>query len=110
MISYAKQHDLDLWEAWIEYDQFGDRYFGTLYVIGEVASDLKHDDAVQHSMSMVRGRRVLVLRVPKKTKRRSRLRELRYSEPIARLDQYDAIYVYAGNELIARFDEIEVMV
>ena len=41
MLSQPKQLDIDLWEIWIEYDQINSRYFGTLYVLGEVLVDQK---------------------------------------------------------------------
>ena len=34
----AMEQDVDLWEVWIEYDQFDPDYFGVLYVHGEVFS------------------------------------------------------------------------
>ncbi len=36
------QNDIDLWEVWVEYDQFHPEYFGTLYVHGEIPADKKN--------------------------------------------------------------------
>ena len=38
------------------------------------------------------------------------VREVLYSEPIESIDKYDAVRIYAGNELIANFDDIEILI
>ena len=109
MLSQLKQQDIDLWEAWIEYDQFNPENFGTLYVIGEIMVDhlSAHADIEKNCLA---DSRQLVLKVPARPTGRSRTKEILYSEPIQALDQYTAICIYASGELIASFEEIEVFV
>ena len=109
MISHVRQHDIDLWEVWIEYDQFNSKNFGTLYVLGEILSDPKSTQPViQKSGSCTENN--LVLLVPERPVGRCRTTEVYYSEPIENLNQYASISIYAGTELVASFDEIEVMI
>jgi hypothetical protein len=52
----------------------------------------------------------LVLQVPERPIGRCRMTEVYYAEPIEDLNQYSSISIYAGSELVAMFDEIEVMI
>jgi len=109
MISREKQADLDLWEVWIEYDQFNPKNFGTLYVLGEIMTDYKNSNPT----IVKRGRfnsNQLVLQVPEKPTGRCHITEVYYAEAIEDLNQYSSISIYAGTELVAMFDEIEVMI
>ena len=108
MITQQIQQDVDLWEAWIEYDQFDPNHFGTLYILGEILIDTKSKpmiikcshDADSH----------LMLQVPARPLGRSRTKEVLYTEPIKNINQYGSISIYAGTELLAQFDEIEVLI
>jgi len=100
--------DLDLWEVWIEYDHFHPEHFGTLYVHGEVAVDKKSGSY----LTKINGDETcqLSLQIPSNPGNIHTTKEVLYSEPIKNLNQYTTICVYAGNELIGYFDEIEVMI
>jgi len=103
----AIQQNVDLWEIWIEYDQFHPEYFGTIYVHGEVSVDKNANS----SFTKITGtnRRELTLQIPGKGDDFN-TREVVYSEPIKNLNQYTSIAIYSGNELIGRFNDIEIMI
>jgi len=102
------QQDLDLWEVWIEYDQFHPENFGTLYVHGEVTVDKK----TSSNLTKINGTEncQLNLQVPLTSTNITSTKEVLYSEPIKNLNQYTSICIYAGNELIGYFEDIEVMI
>jgi hypothetical protein len=100
--------DVDLWEAWIEYDQFNPTHFGTLYILGEIM--IESGSAGPLITKGYDSEAQLVLNVPPRPHGRSRMKEVLYSEPVKSLDQYHTIRIYAGGALIARLDEIEVLV
>ena len=109
MISHVRQQDIDLWEVCIEYDQFNPKNFGTLYVLGEILTDLKTSQPeIKKTVSV--HQKQLVLQVPERPAGRCRMTEVYYAEPIEDLSQYATISIYAGSELVAMFDEIEVMI
>lgn len=108
MIEPINLYETGLWEAWIEYDQYHPNYFGTLYIHGEVhgaktcACHFKKIETAEGHC--------LKLQLPSTPETHRRTNEVFYSEPIRNLNQYSSIQVFAGNELIACFDEIEVMI
>jgi hypothetical protein len=111
MFSHVKQQVTDLWEVWIEYDQFNSAYFGTLYVFGEVAADQKKTGSLIRKVENCNGANELCLMIPDiKNPGSERITEVCYSEPIKDLNQYSSICIYFGKELIAQFHEIEVMI
>lgn len=101
------QQDIDLWEIWVEYDPFHPEYFGILYVHGEIASDKK---AALSFTKIDDEDAQLILQLPARSACVNYVREVFYSEPIRNLNQYTSIYIYAGDELIGCFDEIEIMI
>ena len=106
MIPNVVEQELELWEAWIEYDPFNPDYFGTLYVLGEVLTNV-HDDP--RLCRLDANSRDLLLRIPE-ANGKCRRKEVMYSEPIRHLDQYASIHIYSGQELITCFNEIEVLI
>jgi hypothetical protein len=103
----AIEHDVDLWEVWIEYDQFDPDYFGILYVHGEILSSKSSDLSLikinpDHS-------RQLILQLPAKSSS-GHTCEVLYSESVKNLNQYSSVCIYAGNKLIGYFNEIEIMI
>ena len=110
MLSQLKQQDVNLWEAWIEYDQFNPVFFGTLYIIGEIRVDQKSEPPVLLKSSYHRGSNQLRLQAPPRPTGHCHIEEVRYSEQVKNLDQYSSICIYAGDNLIARFNEIEVLI
>ena len=102
------EQDIDLWEIWIEYDPSHPEFFGTLYVHGEVASDKKNRGSILERTTGPAGE--LVLQLPEKSDTIDDTTEVVYSEPIRNLNQYNFVCIYAGNQLIGRFHDIEVMI
>jgi hypothetical protein len=101
-------NDVDLWEMWIEFDQFNHNHFGILYVLGEIEIGQSHEKKLITKIDQEDGQ--LVLQVPARPVGRSRMKEVLYSEAVESLSQYSSVCIYAGTELIACFDEIEVLV
>jgi hypothetical protein len=109
MLNQAKVQDINLWEAWVEYDQFNPEYFGMLYVIGEIMSDQPEELLIRKN-EQSQGRE-LVLTIPAfESRGRARMREARFSEPIQNLNQYASISIYSAGELLVKIEEIEVLV
>ena len=102
------QQDTDLWEVWVEYDQFHPEYFGTLYVHGEIVSDKRrHSSFVKINSD---NSNQLILQLPSETSAILHTQEVLYSEPIKNLNQYTSVCIYAGNRLIGWFYDIEIMI
>ena len=106
MIKQLQLLEQDVWEAWIEFDQFSP-HFGTLYIWGEFPSG-KNEKAFTRKVYTSNGTQ-LVIQLPSAHEGRSRTREYNYSEPVQNPVQYQAILVYAGKELVAKFTEIEIV-
>ena len=107
MISQQEIQDIDLWELWIEFDQFNPNQFGILYVLGETLIGQGDQTLIK---KMVHEDGQLVLQLPPRPKRGGRMKEVLYSEAVDNLTQYSSVFIYAGTELIASFDEIEIMI
>ena len=101
------QQDLDLWEVWIEYDQFHPENFGTLYVHGEMLTNKK---VTSRLTKISNGSRQLLLLLPSKSEMEGTMKEVLYSEPIKNLNQYTSVCICEGDEVVALFDDIEVMI
>src|SRR3954470_20054578 len=108
MISQDKLQDIDLWEVWIEFDQFDPNHFGILYVLGEIMIDPRSGESLIRKIDHEGGQ--LFLQVPDRPVGRSRMKEVLYSEPVDNLLQYSSINIYAGTELVVSLDHIEVLV
>lgn len=104
----ATLQDINLWEVWIEYDQFHPEYFGTLYVHGEVLTDAKDAPSLTRITTNSKGE--LTLKLPERSHGLNSTREVVYSEPIRNLNQYTSVSIYSGNELIGCFNDIEIMI
>lgn len=109
MITQLKQQEIDLWEVWIEYDQFDSNNFGTLYIFGEIMLDSRSTEPFIVK-SYQKNSSELILQVPARPIGRGRVKEVLFSEPVKSLEQYRCISIYAGEELIAFLDEIEVLI
>lgn len=101
------QHDVDLWEVWIEFDPSHPHNFGTLYVHGEITANKKTRSAFK-KMGTEDGQ--LSLWLPPRQDGPACTKEVLYSEPIKNLNQYTSVCIYAGEELIGSFDDIEIMI
>lgn len=104
----AIQHEADLWEVWIEFDHSHPEFFGTLYVHGEIFLDKKKSTALVRLDSKENSR--LNLQLPVRSSSFQYAKEVLYSEPIRNPAQYTSVCIYAGDELIGSFDEIEIMI
>lgn len=101
------EQGLNVWEAWIEYDQFHPEHFGILYVHGEMVIDRKC------GASFIKARTEedhLIIQLIDPSSGNYRNREMVYSQPIKNINQYNSIFVYAGDELVACLDDIEVLI
>lgn len=101
------EQGLNVWEAWIEYDQLHPEYFGMLYVHGEMVTDRKC------SASFIKARTEddqLIIQLVDPSTGNYRNREIVYSQPIRNINQYNSIFVYAGDQLITCLEDIEVMI
>ena len=108
MISQLKLQEQDVWEAWVEFDQFCPNHFGTLYISGEVAA---HGELRSWSRTIETDYGTqLVIELPSRPEGRCRLKEFFYAEPIQSPGFYHSVCIYAGNELVTRFQEIEVLI
>jgi hypothetical protein len=111
MISQPKIQEADLWETWIEYDQFNPNHFGILYVMGEIFTDVKTGQPFTIRTTRTKLGNHLILTITEPCgKGRARNREVMYSEPIKDLNQYQSISIFQGVELLASFSEIEVLI
>jgi hypothetical protein len=112
MLQTTHLQNVDLWEAWIEFDQIHPEYFGVLYVAGEVETKKKSG----HLVSIVKEQKsalanTLVLYVSyEPCEEDGHLKEIIYSEPLFNISQYTSVVIYAKNEIIAVIKDIEVMV
>ena len=104
----AIHQDVDLWEVWIEYDQFHPEYFGTLYVHGEIPTDKKNSFSLIKRANDDNGE--LSLQLSEQSNNISYTKEVVYSEPVKNLNQYTSICIYSGNELVGCFNDIEIMI
>jgi hypothetical protein len=111
MIQPLVLNDLDLWEAWIEFDLVDPNNFGTLYILGEVLTDKKQPSIMlSRSVSNTDPKR-LILRVDAKvTGNAVKPTEVMYSETITSVSDYEAVSIYSGDVLLAEFNEIEVLI
>ena len=112
MIQTSKQLNIDLWDAWIEFDQMHPDHFGTLYITGEVEISKKSKQPLtimkEENTAFTN---TLVLRIQNElTETESVVEEVMYSEPLINLNLYTAILIYSGNELIAVMQDIEILV
>ena len=97
----------NVWEAWIEYDQVHPEYFGNLYVHGEIVTDRKCSSSF---IKAITEDDQLILQLIDPCSGNYRMREIVYSQPIKNINQYNSIFVYAGDELVACLDDIEIMI
>jgi len=100
--------DIDLWELWIEFDPYDPRYFGILYLHGEILTDHKYKSIPVKKTQTVSNK--LILQLPSRSISSNRTKEVLYSEPVRNLNQYTSVEVYAGDELIVSLNELEIVI
>src|SRR5688572_27104395 len=103
--------DLELWEAWIEFDHLHSNRFGILYVLGEAPINSKEKIVrmIQTVDESDPGK--LILTIPQNhLSGRIKMKEVIYSQPVQRIGHYHTIVVYRGNEILVEINDIEVLV
>jgi hypothetical protein len=111
MIYNTIQQDIDLWEAWVEFDAVATNCFGTLYITGEVLVDKKENHPFIIKCVRENEPQTLVLKIQNSTSANaSKTAEVVYSEPLHNIDQYNCVKIYKGNELITLIEDIEVVI
>ena len=111
MIYQQIEQDLDLWEAWIEFDPESPNSFGTLYLLGEVMASKKDQHPFIIKSAADNNKQQLILTVQTTTSGHpTRMAEVVYSETLNHIDQYSSILIYQDNELIAQIGDIEILV
>jgi len=108
MIKQVAIQEQDLWEAWVEFDQFSTTHFGMLYVSGEL-SNYGSPQVSKFTRETEHGTQ-LVIELIEGLNGRQKLEEFFYSEPIQLPLQYNSIIVLSAGEEIAFFDSIEIVI
>jgi hypothetical protein len=102
--------DLELWEAWVEFDHLNPGRFGTLYLLGETPVNSKGKVPLIKSVDES-DPRCLILTIPAtETFGRVKMKEVIYAEPVNQINNYRSILVYRGDELLVEIDDIEVLI
>ena len=103
--------DLELWEAWVEFDHLHPSEFGTLYVLGEAPVSIK-EKKVNFDRSidpMDPGR--LIITIPDfPPTGRVKMKEVVYSETVKEINTYHSIVVCKGDEILVEITDIEVLI
>ena len=113
MIYQTLQQEVDLWEAWIEFDHVSSSHFGTLYVIGEVMCGNKCRKTVVRKEVQEEMPSQLILHIqaePIPASMRLKNTEVMYSEIIKTISPYRSVLIYRDGELVAAIDDIEVVI
>lgn len=105
MINKAQMQEVDLWEAWIDFQSTTG--LATLYVIGNVFTN--YDFIQPYFIKKNTGdTEVLALEIlPQICSENGFETEIMYAEEIYRIDQYKSIAIYSGEELITSITDIE---
>lgn len=102
--------DLELWEAWVEFDHVHPTRFGTLYLLGEAPVNSKGKVPVISSVDEA-DPRCLILTIPAtETFGRVKMKEVMFAQPVDHINHYRSILVYRGEELLVEIDDIEVLI
>ncbi|MFL5789840.1 MAG: hypothetical protein ACJ748_17395 [Flavisolibacter sp.] len=111
MIKQVKHQDLDLWDAWVEYDHENPFLFGILYVMGDIIVDNNRERPVIKKIELTNDPSQLTLAIPLNNKLTGGcVKEVIYSEAVNDLNLYSSISIYAGDELVVTLNDIEVMI
>ncbi|HEX2609181.1 MAG TPA: hypothetical protein VHK91_17490 [Flavisolibacter sp.] len=108
MFQPTLEQDLDLWEAWIEFDHLSTESFGTLHIWGEITAGRREKPYVVKTASGNGELRLEVVSAPALP--HSRIAEVHFSEPVQNIGNYNTVVIYRGNQLLACIVDIEVVV
>ena len=107
MLIQSKQQNVDLWEAWIDLQTASNGGVATLYIIGDVFTDDRFSQPYfirrEHNNPKILSLEIL----PGITSEEGYLTEIMYAEELNFVNQYTAIFIYSGNELVTRIQDIE---
>lgn len=109
MIHQKIEQEIDLWDAWIEFEHSESNQFGTLYVIGEAGAARHQPKPV---LFKVAGSEegFLVLALCNDHSTAGRRTEVFFSEKIPQLHTYRGIRIYKDSTLVNEISDIEVLV
>ena len=103
--------DLELWEAWIEFDHLHSTRFGILYVLGEAPVNAKEKIVRMEKTVDAADPGKLILTIPQNhLAGRVKMKEVIYSESVPRIGHFHTIVIYRGNEFLVEINDIEVLV
>jgi hypothetical protein len=107
----SRKNNLDIWEAWIDVQESGGRQRGTLYIIGDVPvnNHVLRPLLVKKQFNL-NGKDELFLEIlPGINTEAGKAVEVFYSEELESLDQFKSVTIFAGNKIIAKINEIEIL-
>jgi hypothetical protein len=109
MITTMHSDTVDLWEAWIDLQGCNDCHM--LYVIGDICTGKSKITPVllKKEVQGVEATHLILEVLPFEYSKEGRTAEVRYTEHIADLSQYQQISICAGERIIARINSIEVL-
>ena len=107
MLIEPKQQNVDLWEAWIDMQIVANGGTATLNIVGDVYTDDRFAQPYfvkrEHNNP-----KILILEIlPGITSEDGYITEIMYAEELNYIDQYSAIFIYAGGELLTTLQDIE---
>ena len=109
MLIETKPQNVDLWEVWVDMQITNHGNAATLYLIGDVFTNDKlmqpYFRKKNHSDPQVLSLEIF----PGVASEEGYLAEVMYSEELQHSDQYSAILIYAGDELVTRIQDIELV-
>jgi hypothetical protein len=107
MLIESKQQNVDLWEAWIDLQTASNGATATLYLIGDVFTDDRFAPPYfirrEHNNPKILSLEIL----PGITSEEGYITEVMYAEELSNIDQYTAIFIYSGKEIVTRIYDIE---
>ena len=107
MLIETKQQNVDLWEAWIDLQTSANAGVATLYIIGDVFTDDRFAQPYFIKKERVSSKVLELEILPGITSEDGYITEVMYAEELDDIDQYTSIFIYAGNELVTRINDIE---
>ena len=109
MLIELKHQNVDLWEVWVDLQTPNHSNAATLYLIGDVFTN-NHLTQPYFQKKKHTDPQVLSLEIfPGIASDDGFVTEVMYSEELEHSEQYSSILIYAGDELVAHLEDIEVL-
>lgn len=107
----SKANNVDLWEAWIDMQGSGNSERGTLYLIGDliVSSRILKPTFVKRESDTNPDHELVLEIVPNIIAEDGYAVEIFYAEDLQYPNQYKSITIYYAGEVLAKINEIEVL-